>query len=412
VMGNDIQRSTTGLRELPEDLEAMAPGPRLGVVLAAVDRSRLSGRDVVRLMVARDRLVSHVQAQRAADIAEVTRRCGDDDVSGEFAALEVGAALRLTRAAAEHEVAFACSLTAALPQVGEMLGSGQVDVRRARVLVDGTAHLARDQARRVIGEVADRAAVMTTGQLRALLRRLGMTVDPGDTVKRLERAVEERRVVLEANPSGSANLLLLDLSPDVAAAARERIEHLARNLPSDRRSVDQRRADVAVDLLCGHGKPLGRGMVDLTVDLGTLLGLSEQPGELAGWGPVVADIARQVTHRQTDGRWQATVIDDNGDPLAVAVRRRPTTSQARQVRARNRTCVFPGCRRPARDSELDHTTRHTDGGPTLERNLTPLCTHHHRAKDEGDWRYRRRPNGDHTWTSPAGHTYITNGRSP
>ena len=176
--------------------------------------------------------------------------------------------------------------------------------------------------------------------------------------------------------------------------------------------MDQRRADVAIDLLTGHSKPLGRGMVDLTVDLRTLLGLAEDPGDLAGWGPVVADIARQVTDRQTDGRWQATVIDDNGDPLAVAVRRRPTTSQARQVRARHRTCVFPGCRRPARSSDLDHTRRHIDGGPTLERNLAPLCEFHHRAKDEGGWRYRRRPNGDHVWTSPHGHTYVTSGRSP
>ena len=36
---------------------------------------------------------------------------------------------------------------------------------------------------------------------------------------------------MEANPAGSANLLLLDLPPDVAAAARERIDHLARRLP-------------------------------------------------------------------------------------------------------------------------------------------------------------------------------------
>ena len=290
--------------------------------------------------------------------------------------------------------------------------SGRVDGRRARVLADGTAHLTAEAARRVVADVADRAGDLTTGQLRALLRKLCLVADPEDAKTRLQHAVEDRRVVLEANPAGSANLLLLDLPPDVAAAARERIDHLARRLPGDGRSMDQRRADVAFDLLTGHTKPLGRGMVDLTVDLRTLLGLAEHPGELGGWGPVVADIARQVTDRQTDGRWQATVIDDNGDPLAVAVRRRPTTSQARQVRARHRTCVFPGCRRPARSSDLDHTRRHIDGGPTLQRNLAPLCEFHHRAKDEGGWRYRRRPNGDHIWTSPHGHTYVTSGRSP
>ena len=118
VMDNDILRSATST--LPVDLESMAPGRRLATVLAAVDRSRLSDHDVVRLMVARDRLVSHDQAERAADICEVTRRCGDDDdLIGEFAALEVGAALRLTRTVAQHEVAFAREVTERLPQVGD-----------------------------------------------------------------------------------------------------------------------------------------------------------------------------------------------------------------------------------------------------------------------------------------------------
>jgi hypothetical protein len=127
---------------------------------------------------------------------------------------------------------------------------------------------------------------------------------------------------------------------------------------------------------------------------------------------VVAEMARQVGDREVDGCWQATVTDHNGDPLAVALRRRPAATQARQVRARYRTCVFPGCRQPARSADLDHTVRHTDGGPTLDHNLAPLCRHHHRAKDEGRWRYHRMANGDHHWISPFGRAYVTSGRSP
>jgi hypothetical protein len=215
--------------------------------------------------------------------------------------------------------------------------------------------------------------------------------------------------VLEATSDGTANLLLLDL----ATAARDRIDWLARNLPGDDgRSMDQRRADTALDLLCGHGQPMGRGMVDITVDLRALLELSERPGDLGAYGPVVAELARRIVDRQTDCRWHATVVDDHGDPLIVAVRRRPTTHQTRQVQARYRTCVFPGCRRSARASDLDHTTRYTDGGPTAEGNLAPLCRFHHRAKDDGAWVYRHRADGHHVWTSPIGHTYVTNGRSP
>ncbi len=413
VMHNDTERSSN--LNLPAGAEDMEPDVFLAAIVSSVDRTELPDHDVVRLMVARDRLVSHLQAERAADIAEVTRRCGDDDeLTGEFAACEVAAALRLTRTAAQHELAFARDVTERLPQVAELLRSGRIDVRRARVLVDGTAHVADDQARRVVADVADRAGDLTTGQLRALLRRLCLVADPEDTKRRLEHAVEDRRVVLEANPAGSANLLLLDLPPDVAAAARERIDFLARRLPGDDgRTMDQRRADVALDLLCGRGAPVGRGMVDLTVDLRTLLGLAEHPGELGGWGPVVADIARQVTDRQTDGRWQATVIDDNGDPL----RRRPSDAAPQPHRpAKSGPGTAPACSPDAADPP-DHPTSttpdsHIDGGPTLEWNLAPLCEFHHRAKDEGGWRYRRRPNGDHVWTSPHGHRYVTNGRSP
>jgi hypothetical protein len=407
VIDNDI-RHFTKATELPHDLEAIEPGPRLAGLLAAADRSLLSDGELVRLLVARDRLVSHLQYERAKDIATVAARAEHE----EFASLEVGAALHLTGMAADHEVAFAFDLTERLPQVGALLAGGEIDVRRARVLVDGTAHLAPDVARAMVAEVAARAAELTTGQLRALIRRRCLLLDPDGAAEQIERAVEDRRLVVEATPWGTADLLLLDLPPDGAVEARERIEFLARLLPADGRTMDQRRADVALDLLRGHGVPVGKGVVDITVDLTTLLGLSEQPGEIGGWGPVVADVSRAVIDRHTDGRWQATVVDEAGDPLAVALRRRPTAFQARQVRARNRTCVFPGCRRSARNADLDHMRRYADGGPTCESNLAPLCERHHRAKDEGGWRYRRRPDGAYAWTSPMGRSYVTAGRSP
>jgi hypothetical protein len=407
VIDNEI-RHCLKASVLPHDLDAIEPGPRLAGVLAAADRSQLPDGELVRLLVARDRLVSHLQCERVRDIAALAGRVEHE----EFVSLEVGAALHLTGTAADYEVGFAFDLTERLPDVGALLARGEIDLRRARVLVDGTAHLPVDTARQVVSEVAERAGELTTGQLRALVRRRCIAIDPDGAAKRLDRAVEDRRVVVGATSSGTADFLLLDLPPDAALEARDRIELLARRLPNDGRTMDQRRADVALDLLRGHGAPAGTGTVDITVDLSTLLGLSETPAELGGWGPVVADIARQVVDRQRDGRWQATVIDGNGDPLAVALRRRPTAFQARQVRARYQTCVFPGCRRPARVSDLDHTTRFIDGGPTLGHNLAPLCERHHRAKDEGGWRYRRRPDGDHLWISPMGRRYVTSGRSP
>jgi hypothetical protein len=57
---------------LPEDLENLPPGPELATVLASVDRRALSDKDRVRLVQARNRLVSHMQAQLYADMYAVS----------------------------------------------------------------------------------------------------------------------------------------------------------------------------------------------------------------------------------------------------------------------------------------------------------------------------------------------------
>ncbi|MEE8489061.1 MAG: HNH endonuclease signature motif containing protein [Acidimicrobiia bacterium] len=156
-----------------------------------------------------------------------------------------------------------------------------------------------------------------------------------------------------------------------------------------------------------------RAMVDIRVDLETLTGLTENPGELAGFGPVIADIARRVTAEQESAEWRWTVVDDNNQVVDTGITtRRPTTAQKRHVSACFRCCVFPGCRVPAADCDLDHRVAVADGGPTTTCNPAPLCRHHHRVKHQASWKPTLQPNGDHTWLSRLGHTYTTNGQSP
>ncbi|WP_141233896.1 HNH endonuclease [Geodermatophilus saharensis] len=58
---------------------------------------------------------------------------------------------------------------------------------------------------------------------------------------------------------------------------------------------------------------------------------------------------------------------------------RPGAALDRYVRARDRRCRFPGCRRPVpRHGELDHTTP-WPAGPTTAANLAGYCTGHHRS---------------------------------
>jgi hypothetical protein len=87
---------------------------------------------------------------------------------------------------------------------------------------------------------------------------------------------------------------------------------------------------------------------------------------------------------------------------------RPSAELDRFVRARDRRCRFPGCRRRVpRAGELDHTVPHPDG-PTAAANLAGYCTGDHRGKHQAPgWRHTLTPDGTLTVTTPSGLTAVT-----
>ena len=400
----------------------MVPGPVLAAVLSSIDVSAVSGYDRVTVLRARQKMASHFQAQVYEAMAAVSDHMGDIDddprSAGEAAAAEIGVALRLTRRAADVELTMAIDLQRRLPHTWRLLAAGGIDLRRAKTIEHGTAHLTTAVARHVDEQVAAEAPRLTTGQLRARIGKLCIEADPADAQRRYDETVAGRRVVVEATGDGTANLLGLDLPPHRLAAATRRINALARSLRigGETRTMDQLRADILLDLLNGtnHQDKSGGGTVDIHVDLDTLAGLAEHPGELAGYGPVIADIARQITNQQIDAEWRYTATHPGtGQTIANGTTsRRPTAAQRRHVEARDRTCTFPGCRAPATDCDLDHRTPHSEGGPTHVENLGPLCRHHHNIHHHHGWTYQPIDGGDYQWTSPLGHTYTTSGQPP
>ncbi|HET7847112.1 MAG TPA: DUF222 domain-containing protein [Acidimicrobiia bacterium] len=398
---------------IPRGLAEMAPGPMLAAVLMSIDRNRITGYQRVVVMKARARLRAWVEAEFYADIQSVAEAelevIPKLDEAMESAEGEIRAALTLTRRAAEHQLGTAYQLRDRLPEVWEALHRGRIDLPKARVLCNETVHLPVEDARRVADVALERAPRQTTGQLGARIRKLVISLDPDLAKDRYQEAVTERRVVLEPNQHGTTNLLGLDLPADQAQAAMRRINDLAKaaKTADDTRTMDQVRADVYLDLLNGHhlNHAKGRGMVDISVELTTLAGLDNHPGELRGYGPVIADIARQVASDQSEAEHRVTVTEGGTPIWTGTTRRRPTTHQTRQVEARNPNCVFPGCRTPASQSDLDHTHPYSDGGPTQTDNLAPLCRHDHQLKHQTRWDLKPTAPGVYQWTTPLGHTY-------
>jgi hypothetical protein len=189
--------------------------------------------------------------------------------------------------------------------------------------------------------------------------------------------------------------------------------------------------------------------------LSAWLGLDDAPGEAAGYGPADAGTCRDLAARAGPAtRWCLTLTGADGRAVAHACASHPpgafgpgngpgdpggpairwaaglrskmqflesgTCSHARQspnyrppaalahlVRVRQRTCSFPGCRRPARRTDLDHTLAYHQGGATCECNLSPLCRRHHQAKQAHGWHLTQDQPGVMTWRTPAGRTYKT-----
>ena len=418
---------------LPSGLAEMEPGLELASLLAKLDSSSLTSFERVTVISACRRMVSHYLALSYREIGTLLREVlenAENDAqeigipaqlkeAAYFVTTEIGAALHLSNRAAQAELNRAVGLERA-SSVFEALLRGKIDLYRAEVLIDGTCHLPDADLSWVIHQVLVEAEHLTASQIRVSVERLCFLANPEEAALRYGEAVKNRMVEVRGNEFGTATLQGHDLPPERAEAAFRRLTRLARKLKrkGEDRTMDQLRADLLLQLLLGeqaqNGQSAGRGSVDLQVDLETLAGLTEAPGELAGFGPVISDIARQVAEDQRHCSWSWTVTDpETGMPVHTGItRRRPRRETRRVVEARNPTCIFPGCRMPSKDCDLDHRLQWSERGPTCECNLVPLCRRHHRCRHRLGWGHRPLPRGDHLWISPLGHRYTTSGRPP
>jgi hypothetical protein len=187
--------------------------------------------------------------------------------------------------------------------------------------------------------------------------------------------------------------------------------------------------------------------LNLTVPLTTLLAANDEPGDVAGFGPVDPQLARELAGAAAANpatRWCVTVTGEDGRAAAHGCGRgqpprvlsafrdagaftltvsplaqdncdhrylepgyQPSRWLRHLITARTPTCTAPGCRRPAARCDLDHTVPYDQGGLTCECGLAPLCRHHHRCKQSEGWHLDQPQPGVMYWTTPAGRKYAS-----
>ncbi|WP_018501100.1 HNH endonuclease signature motif containing protein [Parafrankia discariae] len=329
-----------------------------------------------------------------------------------FAPEEIAAAMAISPQSASAQLAFARTVTRRLPNAVHALRAGVLDLQRLRSLEKAVHPLDDRTAATVETQVLAGGARTNRRAFADVCKRTVTRIDPEGSADRAQTRRKDRRVRISPDDDGTSTLAAV-LPAEDAEACYQRINQTARSLGDNRpegddRTDDQIRADVLVDLLTGrvsHATPTPCD-IQVVVPVTTLMGLSNDPGEIPGHGPIPARIAREIADRP-GSTWRRILTDPQGHLIEVADRRLPSPAQIRHVRARNQTCVFTGCTRPSRRTETDHTVPFSQGGPTLTKNLGPLCPRHHRMKHLGHWRITQPHEGTFMWFSPLGRTSTT-----
>jgi hypothetical protein len=134
--------------------------------------------------------------------------------------------------------------------------------------------------------------------------------------------------------------------------------------------------------------------------------------QIPGLGPLPTEVAELIAG---DPEWQRLLtdpdtsarLDDHPDTY------RPGIPLARFIRLRDQHCRWPGCRRAARHTDVDHTIPHgKPGGLTIRRNLACFCRRHHQIKQLPGWKVVQGDHGELSFTTPTGRSYRTRPPNP
>ncbi|MEV6910226.1 DUF222 domain-containing protein [Amycolatopsis sp. NPDC051071] len=349
--------------------------------------------------------IARLEAIRYRALSQLSRHRG----GARSVTQEVALALSVVDARAADMVATARALTTRLPRTLGLMDQGRLDGFGAMKVAKATAWLSDENARAADALLEDRLPGKNSYQIRKAANHAAAMVDREGADKRCEQNREGRRLVVSQGEPGVASIGIEDGPAEKVNAAYLRINREAQALKTggESRTLDQLRADVALDLLLGgRGGKSERAEVFLYMDLFTYLDLNDDPAEMAGHGHIPASLARHIANGPntvlrriiTDPR--SGQVEDLGRD-----RYRPKAGLDEFVRVRDRECRRPGCRRPAQACDLDHSVPWQFQGTTDAADLIAFCRRDHRLKDEPGWNYRVADDGTLTITTPTGQTY-------
>ena len=419
--------------EVAELLRA-TPGYKILGELIEINPHSLGEAGKLDYLAALDRQESWICALKQEALVAIAGEVADE-TGGIFGAVDdeeredVATALRLSPTAAQNRIDVARVLVGHLPNTISALATGEISAAHATVIAKETATairngLSEDAVFRVEQTALAHAEFHTPGQVATKVKTTIAKLAPEEFEEMVDRARDSRRVSCYPEADGMATVVAILPAEDAQTVMKSIEAYILKRNQEDEvdaewsmLSADMKRADAltaiasqALGAMADDVRPHRRPItISVAVDLPTLLGLAENPGQLAGYGAIPASVARKLA---ADGTWQRFVSDPTTGNLLDFGREKyiPPQELVDYLLARDRTCRFPGCRRSGQLADIDHAHSWESGGETNPANLGLLCRRHHRMKTHGGWKLMSNADGSCTWESPVGKQFFVPAR--
>ena len=371
-----------------------------------------------------ERLKSAAAADQARTAAalDAMRRSAEEAAGvpatkrGRGVASEIALARRDSPNRGGRHLGFARALVYEMPHTLAALEAGSLSEWRATLIVRESACLTVEDRRTLdVRMCGDLASLEGKGDKRieADAKAIAYELDPQAVVDRAVQAPNERTVTIRPAPDAMSYVTaLLPMPQGVAVYASLKREA---DVCGDGRGRGQVMADTLVERVTGRPAEVPVPLaVNLVLTDETLLGGSDVPARLAGYGPIPAGVARGlVSAAVRDAASQATLRrlyrhPQSGALVAMESRARLfPKGLARFIDVRDDTCRTPYCDAPIR--HRDHATPHHRDGPTSAINGLGECELCNYVKEVPGWRVTTAcdETGRHTaeFTTPTGSGY-------
>ena len=363
------------------------------------DYARLADDELVGFAVQTQVIENAQHARRLRAFAEVHARCARDhqarraDASqvrfvltpGEETGVEFAAALGIAAQTVQVQLHFYERLSSRFPTLWSRCETGRLDLARAALILDAAESIADpdDVARfaELMDAYLDRhddpgspLLTLTRQQLQNAARYRKLKFAQKSDDQSFHAAFTKRRVRLDLDATGIGHLGCTNLGTDLTAA-NYRLTLIARKLcenDDQGRTLEQMRADVLVDLILGRldvralnsdleddqthdGRDPGdlierqatigafaRPVINVTVPITSLLGLSDEPGLLSGDRPIPAEVVRRIA-ADPHSTWYRLLTDQADEFVHLSTTAyQPTKPIWRATSPRNAAASGPG----------------------------------------------------------------------